>query len=142
LLGLKFLLPSPCLWLRNDIWMRIWTTLVFLWVHFVGEGVPNFAGEFEIWSFICWSRISENQACWHFCVQRHNREWPHIPRPDNGNRCAKPPDMPGLGWVGLAWPGLAGLAGWLAGWCASWLAGLPAGLARTQFSSSSQLVLN
>ena len=50
-----------------------------------------------------------------------------------------------LGWAGLGWPGLAWLgwlAGWLAGWCASWLAGLPAGLARTQFSSSSQLVLN
>jgi hypothetical protein len=54
--------------------------------------LPQLYRNWKIWEFICWSWTSENQAYWHFCVPCHNREWPHMPRPGQGNRFTKPPD--------------------------------------------------
>jgi hypothetical protein len=60
----------------------------------LAKASPTLRENWKIWEFICWSWISENQAYWHFCVPCHNREWPHLPRPEWGNRYTKPPDMP------------------------------------------------
>ena len=59
----------------------------------LAKATPTLRENWKIWEFICWSWTTENQAYWHFCVPCHNREWPHMPRPEHGNRFTKPPGI-------------------------------------------------